>query len=87
MYGVPSVSKILPNGIFVYLLRIYKYDSYLSKYLSYLYTSARYSILDLGIYTLAILINMGQIYIHGHVGNSDLILSNQGMTPILYVSR
>ena len=48
-YGVPSVSKILPNGLFVYLFCIYKYDSYLSKYLSYLYTSARYNILDLGI--------------------------------------
>ena len=30
IYGVPSVSKILANGIFVYLLQIYKYDSYLS---------------------------------------------------------
>ena len=35
IYGVPSVSKILPNGILVYLLRIYKYDSYLSKCLPY----------------------------------------------------
>ena len=27
-YGVPSVSKILANGIFVYLLQIYKCDSF-----------------------------------------------------------
>ena len=37
------------NGIFVYLLQIYKYDSYLTKYLPYLYTLARYNIVDQGI--------------------------------------
>ena len=35
-YGVPNVSKILANGIFVYLPLICKYDSDLSKCLSYM---------------------------------------------------
>ena len=32
-YGVPNVSKILTNAIFVYLPLIYKYDTDLAKYL------------------------------------------------------
>jgi hypothetical protein len=34
-----NVSKILINGIFVYIPLIYKYDTYLAKYLSDLYIS------------------------------------------------
>jgi hypothetical protein len=36
-YGMPNVSKILTNALFVYIPLIYKYDTHLAKYLSDLY--------------------------------------------------
>ena len=39
LYGVPNVSKILRNAVFVYLPLIYRYDTDLAKYLPDLYKS------------------------------------------------
>ena len=66
---MPNVSKILENGILVYLILIYKYDSDLSKLPSDLYMYGPdlkmwpiFIKADLDLYIWSMFIYMGQIY-------------------------